>query len=160
MIKLFGYSLVTHLGTFGPVGWLPAAPGTWGSAVAAVLWWFWLSNLSPLYFSLALIPVGFLAIWIANEAERELGHDSKKIVIDEFIGQWITLMFCPKQIAWAAAGFFLFRFIDITKPFFVRRAEKLPGGWGIVIDDVLGGLAGMIIILALSLLKRKLLGIG
>jgi len=128
------------LATLGPVGYLPIAPGTWGSAVAAVLWWFIAASSSIFYqiaIIIALIP---FAIWSADWAEKILGHDAKPIVIDEVAGQWITLLFAPKLLHFYIIGFFLFRAFDVLKPFPVFQSQRLPGGVGIVIDDVLAGL--------------------
>ena len=68
------------------------------------------------------------------------GHDPQFVVIDEVIGQWIALLFCPVDWRHALIALVLFRLFDITKPFPVRRLERLPGGWGIVFDDVAAGL--------------------
>lgn len=128
------------LATLGPIGYLPIAPGTWGSAVAAVLWWF-IGTSSSVYFQIALIILLIpFAIWSADKAEKNLGHDAKPIVIDEVAGQWITLLFAPKLLHFYIVGFFLFRAFDVLKPFPVHQSQRLPGGFGIVIDDVLAGL--------------------
>jgi phosphatidylglycerophosphatase A len=77
----------------------------------------------------------------ATIVERECGHtDPGFVVIDEVIGQWIALLFCPFDWWHAIIALVLFRAFDITKPFPVRQLERLPGGWGIVFDDVAAGL--------------------
>lgn len=82
----------------------------------------------------AMVPV---AIWSASVAERDLGHDANPIVIDEVVGQWITLLIIPRSFFLALFGFVLFRVMDILKPFPVRQSQALKGGIGIVVDDIL-----------------------
>jgi phosphatidylglycerophosphatase A len=77
----------------------------------------------------------------ATLAARESGrHDPQFVVIDEVAGQWIALLGSPADFRHGVIAFILFRLFDITKPFPVRHLEKLPGGWGIVFDDVAAGL--------------------
>jgi phosphatidylglycerophosphatase A len=82
-----------------------------------------------------------LAVWLAGEAEKVFEEkDSGLIVIDEMVGVLVTLLFIPWGIKSVVVGFFLFRLMDIVKPFPIRRLERsLPGGWGVVGDDVLAG---------------------
>lgn len=131
-------------------GFLRPASGTWGSALAVILylpiarlnspdlWWGW---------GLFLAATFFVGVWAANVWERLTGEkDSHDIVVDEFVGQWVTLsMFSiwgASVLDWRIliAGFVLFRAFDITKLPPIRRLEKLPGGWGVMIDDVLAGI--------------------
>ncbi len=128
------------LATAGPFGWLPIAPGTWGSAMAAAIWWFGTSFAAlPIQISIIalLLP---LAVWSAGVTEKELGHDAKPIVIDEVAGQWITLLMAPRIWYITLTGFVLFRIFDVLKPFPVDLSQRLPGGLGIVADDVLAGI--------------------
>jgi phosphatidylglycerophosphatase A len=132
-------SLVRALATLGPVGYLPVAPATWASAVVALVAWF--LPVPALPAALAAIAVGAaLAVWLCGEAEKSLGHDAHPIVLDELIGQSIALIAVPH--AWPAfvASFALFRLFDIWKPLGARQAQELPGGLGIVADDVVAGL--------------------
>jgi phosphatidylglycerophosphatase A len=125
--------------TLGPVGYAPIAPATAGSAVVTFVAWFlpaW-----PLWAGLVLlIPATVIAVWSAGEAEKTLGHDAKPIVIDELVGQWITLLFAPRTMPAYFAAFVLFRVFDVWKPFGARQAQNLPGGWGVVADDVIAGI--------------------
>ena len=82
----------------------------------------------------------------AYRAEKTLGHDASPIVIDEVLGQMITLWFVPRSWPWVLAAFFLFRLFDIWKPLGAREAQNLPGGWGIVADDVLAGIYGFVVL--------------
>lgn len=136
--------------TLGPVGYLPIAPGTWGSGVAAILWWF-IAPKATLFSELAIIGILIpIAIMSANRSERELGHDAKPIVIDEVAGQWITLLTAPRIWYIYVAGFILFRIFDVLKPFPVYQSQKFPGGYGIVTDDILAGLYAMMTLLILQ----------
>jgi phosphatidylglycerophosphatase A len=81
-----------------------------------------------------------LAIHVSEVAERTLGHDAKPIVADEVIGQSLALLMVPREIPAFVAAFLLFRFFDVWKPLGARQLQRLPGGWGIVADDVAAGL--------------------
>jgi phosphatidylglycerophosphatase A len=132
-------ALVRALATLGPVGFAPIAPATWGSAVVVAIGWFIPPPALPV--ALALIALGtVVAIYVAGEAEKPLGHDAGPIGADEVIGQSLALLFVP-HTWWAfAAAFFLFRLFDIWKPLGAREIQRLPGGFGIVADDVMAGL--------------------
>ncbi|MEK7330184.1 MAG: phosphatidylglycerophosphatase A [Candidatus Eisenbacteria bacterium] len=132
-------SLLRFLATFGPVGSAPVAPATAGSAVAALIGWF--LPVPPLALALVLIAVGTaLAVWIAGEAEKDLGHDARPIVVDEAVGQSLALLFVPHTVPAFAAAFVLFRIFDVWKPLGAREIQRLPGGLGVVADDVIAGL--------------------
>ena len=139
------------IATFFGVGFLKPGPGTWASIVAVLLWFafaFVLHHFTlPLTLTLALTLALAIAVAIAigipaaTIVERESGRtDPGFVVIDEVAGQWITLLFSPVDWPHALIALVLFRLFDITKPFPVRRLERLPGGWGIVFDDVAAGL--------------------
>ena len=137
----------------GPIGLIPWVPATIASAlVALVCRWFPPGWPVVAGLTLALWPVG---AWAASTAERLLGdHDPRNVVIDEIAGQLLTFLFvAPTSWAVAGAGFVLFRALDVLKPFPADRAERLPGGWGIMTDDLVAGLYGA---LALYLIRRWL----
>jgi phosphatidylglycerophosphatase A len=95
----------------------------------------------PLAVTLVMITAGAaLAAWIAGEAEKELGHDAKPIVVDEAVGQSLALLFVPHTPAAFASAFLLFRVFDVWKPLGAREIQRLPGGLGVVADDVIAGL--------------------
>jgi phosphatidylglycerophosphatase A len=130
------------LATVFGLGLVPFAPGTAASAAAALGYVLVLHDLSrPLY--VALIALLFLAGVAASAAHAaELGQlDPGRIVVDEVCGQLIALAFLPAAWVPVGASFALFRFFDIIKPWPIRKLEKLPGGWGIMADDVGAGLA-------------------
>ena len=125
------------------VGYLPIAPGTWGS-LAALLLVFTVHWLFPLHETVVLgslvALLTFPAVVFSTQFSRSEGDpDPSKIVIDEILGQMLCLLFVPVAAVSLGAGFFLFRFFDIWKPFPVRNSEKLPGGMGIVCDDLVAG---------------------
>lgn len=130
---------ISHaIATLGFLGYAPAAPGTFGSAAAFLCVFF----IAPgdlglaLFFSLTM-GVGVLA---SHEAEKLLGRDSRHIVIDEFCGSLLSLLFLPRTPGFILAAFVLFRAFDIVKPPPVRTIErKVPGGAGIMLDDVAAG---------------------
>lgn len=131
-------ALAKLLATLGPVGYFPIAPATAGSAVVTAAAWF--LPVLPLPWSLALLAlVTGIAIVCAGIAEETLGHDAHPIVIDELVGQWIALLFVPRSLVAYGAAFLLFRLFDIWKPLGAREAQALPGGWGVVTDDVIAG---------------------
>ena len=115
------------------------APGTAGSVIGLGLYAA-LTPLSSGLYVVALSAVSVAAVWIADRAERLLGrHDDGRIVIDEIAGMLTSLAFLPARLDVALAGFVLFRLFDIWKPPPARRAERLPGGIGVVMDDLVAG---------------------
>ncbi len=132
-------ALARFLATLGPVGSAPLAPATAGSAVVALVGWF--LPVPPLAVTLALLVVGTaVAVWACGEAEQVLGHDAKPIVADEVVGQTLALLFAPHTLAVFFASFVLFRIFDVWKPLGAREIQRLPGGLGVVADDVIAGL--------------------
>lgn len=133
--------------TFFGAGYGKPGPGTYGSVAAVLLWalFAWLAHPSAFTLTLALL-IGIaiamvLGVPAATIVERESGRtDPGFVVIDEVIGQWIALLLSPADWRHGLIALLLFRLFDITKPFPVRRFERLPGGWGIVFDDVAAGL--------------------
>ncbi len=146
-----------NLATLGPVGYLPMAPGTWGSLVAAVLA-PWLFIPFSLWVKLLILGAIFILGALAcSVAERELGRkDPSQAIIDEVLGQWVVFLFLSTaQIPILVLGFFLFRLFDVLKPWPVRASEKwLPGGYSVMIDDLL---AGIYALLSLVLLEHLVL---
>jgi phosphatidylglycerophosphatase A len=133
--------------TFFGIGFLKPGPGTWGSIAAVLLWAAvaFLRHPSPAAHLIVLLVWIVLAIVsgipAATIVERESGRtDPGFVVIDEVIGQWIALLGSPTDWRHGLIALVLFRIFDITKPFPVRRFERLPGGWGIIFDDVAAGL--------------------
>jgi phosphatidylglycerophosphatase A len=122
-------------------GYSPIAPGTAGSAVAWVIF-ILIPGLRDVPLLLTSIVVFFIGVKVATDVEKTDGHDASVIVIDEVVGMWISLLFLPASISWAGwvAAFFIFRLFDIIKPFPAGRSQKLPAGWGIMVDDMFAGI--------------------
>jgi phosphatidylglycerophosphatase A len=130
----------TFLATGFGSGYSPFAPGTAGSLVGLVL-------LLPLREAGLVWELAFLVlftvggIWAGGVVARRLGiEDPGIVVVDEIVGMWITLLFLPLKGSTAAAGFVLFRVMDVWKPYPARQLEHLPGGLGIMADDVMAGI--------------------
>lgn len=141
-------ALATALGA----GYSPVAPGTCGTAVAVPLAWA-LAPLPLWQFLIVAIVVTLVGIWAAARADHAWGsHDSGRIVIDEVAGYLFTVALVDRS-HWAplAVGFVVFRFLDIVKPPPVRWLdENLPGGWGVVLDDVAAGVMGAAVMFGLA----------
>lgn len=132
------------------VGYFPLAPGTAGSAVGLglivgigrlPLERHWMVTIV----AAAAMGIGLLGVWAANGAEKFFGRvDPGQVVIDEVVGQMLTLLLQPDATwKWLLAGFVLFRLFDVVKPFPARSLEHAPGGWGIMLDDVAAGAYGL-----------------
>lgn len=138
--------LPVWIATCAWTGYFPIAPGTAGAAVGAAL----AGILAQLPLSrgqrtAAIAGVAAilfaLGVWAAGHAEKFFGRrDPGQVVIDEVVGQMVAFLGRPAfRWRWLALGFVLFRLFDILKPFPARRAERLAGGWGIMLDDLLAG---------------------
>jgi len=128
-------------------GLAPVAPGTFGT-LAAIPLYLLLQPLSLEYYLAALVLSFLLGIWLCDVTARQLGvHDHPGIVWDEFVGYWITMLLAPPGWLWISVGFTLFRLFDIFKPWPIRWIDKrVGGGFGIMLDDVLAGVYGMIVL--------------
>ena len=135
--------LVLALATLGPIGRSPVAPATVASVVVALAGWFLPSV--PVWVAVVLLAAGSsVAAWVCGRAEASLGHDAHPIVLDELVGQSIALLGAPHWWLAYVASVALFRLFDIWKPFGAREAQALPGGIGVVMDDVIAGLASCV----------------
>ena len=154
-------SLSIWIATGFGAGYFPVAPGTVGSVVGlALVIALRQTSFAPLGLAISLaILAGVLfavGVWSAEKAEKVFGRvDPGQVVIDEVAGQIITFVATPR-VNWAGliAGFLLFRAFDIVKPFPARRAERFPGGWGIMVDDVVAGLYSLIALVILGRLIK------
>ncbi len=134
--------VVIWIATGGGIGYIPVAPGTFGSLLGVLLF-VGLSFLPPLGYGVVLVALAGLGVWASTEAEHLLGRkDASVIVIDEIVGVLIALwglsvrLYLPIAIA-----FGLFRLFDIIKPW--PALERLPRGWGVMMDDVFAGLLAL-----------------
>jgi phosphatidylglycerophosphatase A len=146
-MKYFILFLATGLG----VGYSPITPGTAGTLIAIPVYFFLSTIPLPLY-EITLIGFFFLSVWISENAEVYFKRkDDGRIVIDEMMGFFITMLWVPKTARFIVIGFFLFRFFDILKPFPIHRLEKkMKGGFGVVLDDVLAGIYANIVLQIIS----------
>ena len=120
-------------------GYAPVAPGTFGSAVGLLL--FWPVHALPswaLAVGTAVLALGGVAAG-GRLASRMKVEDPGRVVIDEVAGMWVTLLFLPFDWRTALVGFVAFRIMDVVKPWPARQMEDLPGGWGIMADDLMAG---------------------
>lgn len=136
--------------TWFGLGYSPAAPGTAGSAAAVIIAALLLryASFSPWGFAILAMTLTPVGIWAAHETARIVCRkDPGIVVVDEVLGQWITLAGAP-VLNWKSllAGFLLFRLFDIWKPWPVRQLESLRGGTGIVADDLMAGVYGALVL--------------
>ena len=144
-------------------GLSPLAPGSVGSlAAVAILYlvsaalpdsrFLWQDTALAAMLSLLGLPVG---IWATGRMSTAQHPDPGSATWDEFVGMWLTCLFVPvHSLVWLAAGFVVFRAFDVVKPWPCRRLERLPAGWGIMLDDVGAGIWGALVMLAGVLIWR------
>ncbi|MCB9338827.1 MAG: phosphatidylglycerophosphatase A [Lewinellaceae bacterium] len=150
-MKVFWKIIATGFGS----GYSPIAPGTAGALAGCLMLWG-LRLVFPGYFSggwdnatglvWLILLFFFLGVKSANELESEWGHDPSKIVVDEMVGVWIAMLGVPFSLLNLALAFLLFRIFDIWKPLGIRKLERLPGGWGVMMDDVLAGVYSCVLL--------------
>ena len=122
------------------IGYLKGG-GTIAAAVCCIPWYLARTVGSFDWIALAVtVIITALGIWSAAAVEKDWGKDSSRVVIDEVAGMMISLLFIPVTLPYMITGFVLFRLLDITKPLLIRKTESLPGGWGVMMDDILAGL--------------------
>ncbi len=148
-------TLTKIIGTVFGVGYLPYCPGTWASILTLWLTYqiFQTKHVVNLLFWLIFLTI--IGIWSAGECERILKKkDASQIVIDEVLGQFISLLpiyFLAKEmLLWYVIGLALFRFFDIVKPLGIKQIQKLPGGYGVMADDILAGIYSALLIWGLK----------
>jgi phosphatidylglycerophosphatase A len=144
------------ISSLGPIGRMPHAPGTWGSAVAALTAPVLFLPLPGFARLVVLVAVFYIGGMAAGRTEKLLQQkDPGRVVIDELLGQWITFLpFASPTTFELAAGFVFFRVFDILKPPPVRASENwLSGGYGVMIDDVLAGIYACLCLAVLHWLR-------
>lgn len=140
------------IGTGFGSGYSPVAPGTAGAAVALLAWYgvgaFVGFPVLQIVTSFLVVVFFVLGVWAGNVLEKYWGEDPSRVVVDEMVGVWISLLAVPSYgYFFPLLAFVLFRFFDILKPLGVRSMEKLGRGLGIMMDDVLAGIYGALVIL-------------
>ena len=144
---LFHLLVATGFGS----GFSPVAPGTAGALLAVLLWvaGYFLLPFAQLQVLLAVLVVYFTVqgVYSSGVMEKHWGEDPSRVVVDEMVGVWIPLLVVPDGGWWyVVAAFVLFRFFDIVKPLGVRRMERLGGGMGIMMDDILAGVYSAVLL--------------
>jgi phosphatidylglycerophosphatase A len=141
------------IATVGGAGYAPVAPGTVGSAITVAA--LWLLPFSIVGLTLFLCVVLVVGTWAAGRAERLMGRkDPGAIVIDEVAGMTISLMLAPRNLGAYALAFLFFRIFDVIKPFPARQSQRITGGVGVMIDDVIAGFYALAVTLALNVFLR------
>lgn len=147
------------LATGGGVGYAPVVSGTFGSVPGVALAWGlhaaggWWAVLA------ALVVITAAGTWAADAAERHFGRkDPREVVVDEIAGQMMTLLFVPLTARTLASGFVLFRIFDVLKPYPARSLERLPGGPGIMADDLAAGIYANLLLQAAVRFLPALMG--
>ncbi len=128
------------LGSCGGLGYFPFAPGTVTSFAAAVVYLLVPSLALPEVLLPSIAGVFLTGLLVSPVMEELYGHDPSRVTIDELAGQWVALLFLPHNWFVVLLGFVAFRFFDIVKPEPVNSAQRFPGGWGIMTDDILAGI--------------------
>jgi phosphatidylglycerophosphatase A len=128
-------------------GLSPFAPGTMGTLVAIPLYWL-VSGVTPGTYLLIILFTALLGIYLCGATARALGvHDHGGIVWDEIVGYLITMTLAPPGWPWMLAGFLLFRFFDILKPWPIRQVDhQIGGGLGIMMDDIMAGIYAWLVL--------------
>jgi len=141
--------LLRSFTSLGFIGKLPGAPGTYGSIATLPIAFLWAGLVNEnhvltlgLIIILAILGTMASAI-VARSLEDE---DPSEIVIDEVVGQWIAVLALPFHWGYWLAAFVLFRIFDIWKPSIINKSQELPGGLGIMMDDILAGLLAFLLV--------------
>jgi len=145
--------------TVGGIGLAPIASGTFGSLPGlAIAWTLWMLGDWPALLA-GTVAVSFVGLWAADGVARDQArNDPREVVVDEVAGQMLTLLFLPLTWQTLALGFLAFRLADIFKPYPARRLEALPGGLGIMVDDLVAGAWANLALQALAWWAPGLLG--
>lgn len=139
-------NIAKAIATTGGSGYFPIAPGTVGAAIAVIILWF-LPALSWITLLGGSVLLYFLGVWASDVVAQEYAEkDPGLINWDEVVGQCVACLALPKQWPVYLAAFLFFRFFDVWKPVPVRTAELLPGGWGIMTDDIIAGVYTLILV--------------
>jgi phosphatidylglycerophosphatase A len=129
------------------IGYIGKGAGTVAAIFCSICWYMaWAGNY-PGHIALIITAIiTALGIWSGNKVEPLWGKDHGRVVIDEVAGMCISLLFIPVTINYVVAALVLFRFFDIVKPLYIRKMEALPGGLGVMMDDVLAGVYANIVL--------------
>lgn len=135
--KIIGSGLFT--------GYIPIASGTFGSFVALLI--YFIPGFEKLWIIIPAIILLFIyGVYVSYKFENIYGKDPAECTVDEVVGTWIALIALPKTVLIVITSFFIWRLLDIIKPFPAGTSENLPGGWGIMMDDVISGIYSLILV--------------
>jgi phosphatidylglycerophosphatase A len=147
------------IGSVGGIGYVGKGGGTLAAAVTALVL-YGATLLEPpapdvkmMILPLVTLILTIVGIWAGNGVEVDWGKDSSKVVMDEVVGMLVTVLFHPLGWKSILAGLILFRFFDIAKPLGIRKTEQLPGGWGVMVDDILAGFYASLVLYLLAYFK-------
>jgi phosphatidylglycerophosphatase A len=143
--------VTTLIGTFGYSGFFPIAPATFASFVFALIYVF-VPGGEVIAHPIVVVATLVVSVPVSTYLEKKHGHDASCIVIDEVVGMQVVLVAAEPTMLGVAAGFFVFRIFDIVKPPPANRAQKLPRGYGVVIDDVIAGVYSRIVLMVIAAL--------
>ena len=126
-------------------GYIPFASGTFGSLAAVIIYLIpGFENPTILLLLISIFTV--VGVNLGSKFEKIYGKDPKECTIDEFVGTWISLLFLPKNLVYVLGAFLIWRVFDIIKPFPANYVEKIKGGWGIMLDDIIAGFYSFIVV--------------
>ena len=129
--------------------------GTFAAIACSICWYMALVGNYPGHIAIIItVFIIALGIWSGNKVEPVWGKDHARVVIDEVAGMCISLLFIPTTLNYVIAALVLFRFFDIVKPLYIRKMEKLPGGLGVMMDDVLAGIYANMVLQIFIALKQ------
>ena len=129
------------------IGYIQKGAGTVAALFLCLLWsLIGCYELTASIQLLLILIIFFIGIIAARPVESIWGHDSNRVVIDEVLGMAVALFIIPFTWYWFLAAFILFRFFDILKPIFIKKAELLPSSWGVMSDDLLAGIYSNLIL--------------
>lgn len=145
--------------SFFHIGFIPGAPGTYASVATSIIFsliFFFSGGFPPSFLLVAVLLISFLGVLTSANVSRSAGvEDPQYVVIDEVAGQLLTFLFLPVTPLNLILGVVLFRTFDIWKPFPIRKLESLPGGIGIMADDLLAGVYGNLVLQLVYFLTSK-----
>lgn len=150
----FKTRLAKIIATFGGLGYIPKGPGTFGALGGLIIAYgiHQIADNNYLFQIIlsSLILISYLSgVYAARYLEKEWGHDASKIVIDEAMGMWVSILLIPfSWVSWIAA-FILFRFFDILKPLGIRKLDNIHSPHGVMLDDLLAGVYSNISVLVM-----------
>lgn len=139
--------LMKIIATCFGIGYLQKGAGTIAALFCCLVWYVGnIAEMNVFWQLLQVVLLFLLGTISATKVESEWGHDSNRVVIDEWMGMAVALFLVPFNWTNIGCAFVLFRFFDIVKPLFIRKAEAFPRGWGVMLDDLLAGIYSNLIL--------------